>query len=125
MRIPGSSRRRARNARLRSGLGRYGSGSSLWNVYCDDDDGCWRENGFAGLIIDLRAGDEDTGLFNESISPLVLPRSVILPRGECRGREDRSVGGNGGFCRPGLGEISSFWFCDGMDSFSESSSERS
>ena len=52
-RMPGSSRRRARNFKLRSGLGRYGRGRSLWKVYwVEADVTCWerREVGFAGVI---------------------------------------------------------------------------
>ena len=56
---------------------------------------------------------------------LVLPSRVILARGEDRGRVDNGVGGNGCFCKPGFGEMRSFWFSGGMERESEMAAERS
>lgn len=63
--------------------------------------------------------------FREAISLFVLPRRVILKRGTERGREESGVAVNGGFWRPGFGDIRSFWFSMGTDRREESSVERS
>lgn len=101
-------------------------------MYCEDDNGDergWRGDGLAGLangekVREVLEGD-DAGFFTELISPLVLPSKVILARGESSGRAESGVDEKGGFCKPGLGEMSSFWFSVGIERFSDSVFERS
>ena len=87
-----------------------------------------REAGFAGLTRYARREgwrEEEMESFKEDISWVVLPRRVILKRGVVRGREERGVSANGGFWRPGLGDIRSFWFSVGTETRDSSLEERS
>jgi hypothetical protein len=64
-------------------------------------------------------------LFKALISLLVLPRRVILKRGEESGRDETGVGAKGGRCMPGCWEMRSFWFSTGTERAEASSAERS
>lgn len=94
-----------------------------------EDEGVAREDRRAAARASSRLRVFETEAFRSSISCALLPRRVILNLGDevtvSGSKVASGVGGNGGFCIPGLGAIRSFWFSGGTSKSAAMAAESS